>query len=747
MLFSTLTMARTAERNGKAPVNSQLDESRQNTQALLGVIQKLMAAKSREEVLMSALMHICDQFGWAYGSFWQLDAGAQVLRFSLESGSVTPEFSQVTRSASFAKGVGLSGKTWQRMDLMFVEDLGEMVDCCRREPAQRAGVKSGICFPIVVNGEFQGTMDFFATETLTLSENRLDVLRNVGQLVSSSLERILDAEASRDVALNAEALSEVLGKLSTQSTTESAVTTALNTVKETFGWAYGSFWRLDEVAQVLRFSVETGSVTPEFTKVTREASFAKGVGLSGKTWLKNELVFVEDLGEMVDCCRREPAQRAGVKSGICFPIVVDGVFIGTMDFFATETLTLSADRLRILKNVGQLVSSTLERIKRSEAAQEVAQNAEALNQVLGTLASQTDQDEAIIAALSTVKQAFAWAYGSFWRLDEAAQVLRFKVETGSVTPEFTRVTREASFAKGVGLSGKTWQKMELMFVKDLGEMVDCCRREPAQRAGVKSGICFPIVVNGEMRGTMDFFATETLTLSEERLNVLRSVGRLVSSALERIEKAQADKEKAELLIVQAKSIANASETVSNHLQSVSSATEEMSTSVMEIAKNAASAADMSSTAVTLSEESQAHMNMLGKSVQEISKISDLIKSIAAQTNLLALNATIEAASAGEAGRGFTVVANEVKELAKQSTASTETIQKRIEEILRNTQETLASMGQITDLISQMNNINTTIAGAVEEQSAVTNEITKSVSDAAMNSSLVTEDVMKMAGIG
>jgi methyl-accepting chemotaxis protein len=144
--------------------------------------------------------------------------------------------------------------------------------------------------------------------------------------------------------------------------------------------------------------------------------------------------------------------------------------------------------------------------------------------------------EAVSAALESVRGAFGWAYGSYWKLDDAAHVLRFAHESGSVNDEFRRATVEAEFREGTGLAGRAWKGRDLLFVADLGTMTDCVRAPVAQRAGVKSGICFPIMMDGRVLGTMDFFAYETLAPSAERLSALREVGRVVSEAIERIEK-------------------------------------------------------------------------------------------------------------------------------------------------------------------------------------------------------------------
>ena len=120
------------------------------------------------------------------------------------------------------------------------------------------------------------------------------------------------------------------------------------------------------------------------------------------------------------------------------------------------------------------------------------------------------------------------------------------------------------------------------------------------------------------------------------------------------------------------------------------------------------------------------MAKLGESSAEIGNVIKVITSIAQQTNLLALNATIEAARAGEAGKGFAVVANEVKELAKQTAKATEDISRKIEAIQEDTKGAVEAIAQIGKIINQINDIQNTIASAVEEQTATTGEISRNV---------------------
>lgn len=188
-----------------------------------------------------------------------------------------------------------------------------------------------------------------------------------------------------------------------------------------------------------------------------------------------------------------------------------------------------------------------------------------------------------------------------------------------------------------------------------------------------------------------------------------------------------------------------SEEVSKGVQTVATNTEELVASIKEISRSSSEAAGISKEAMKKATETNQTINQLGEASQEIGNVIKVISSIAQQTNLLALNATIEAARAGDAGKGFAVVANEVKELAKQTAKATEEITVKISAIQESSKGAVGAIGSISRVIEQINNISLTIAAAVEEQTATSNEVSRVMQESSGAVEGITHIVRTVAG--
>ena len=497
------------------------------------------------------------------------------------------------------------------------------------------------------------------------------------------------ARSSQDL----QAVTAVVTRLAGATTVTEAVEIALSQVREHFGWEYGSYWTLGEDG-ALRWVQDSGTVNAEFAQVTAHATFIEGVGLSGRAWRARDLVAVSDLGQLTDCVRAPAAQRAGVRAGMCFPLFARGEVVGTMDFFTTSSGKPSEGRLSALRAVGVLVSQTLERLATAQVQYEDARDVAAVSTVIRTLATATDGEQSLDVALSTIREGFGWEYASFWRHEPTRQALVFDRESGDVSDEFRTVTQEATFAEGVGVAGRTWAAKDMLVVPDLAEVRDCVRAPAARRAGVRSGVCLPIVVNGEVVGTMDFFTRRREQLSASRQAALRNTAFLVGQTLERFASRTRLHEASTRLL----------DTISEVEQQVRHAT---------LTSEHGRAAAI---------EAREHMTQLGTSSTQIGDVTTVIQRIAAQTNLLALNATIEAARAGEAGRGFAVVAGEVKELADATARATTEVDDTVLTIQRQVGDVTASLLTIGDAVDKVRATQDEIERVIAVQSAATRSI-------------------------
>jgi methyl-accepting chemotaxis protein len=242
---------------------------------------------------------------------------------------------------------------------------------------------------------------------------------------------------------------------------------------------------------------------------------------------------------------------------------------------------------------------------------------------------------------------------------------------------------------------------------------------------------------GRMNGSLN---TALERLGDAMSDIGLNVHTLASSSEELAAVAATVNNSAERSSGQAQAASSAAEQISVNIATIAAGSEQIGASISEIARSTSNAADVAASAVHSTAEAGRIVHQLGTSSAEIDHVVKLITSIAEQTNLLALNATIEAARAGEAGKGFAVVAAEVKDLAQETARATEDISTRVSAIQSDSTAAVSAIEAISEVIQQINDTQTAIAAAVEEQTATTAEMSRNVSEVAAGSAEISANV-------
>jgi putative methionine-R-sulfoxide reductase with GAF domain len=495
--------------------------------------------------------------------------------------------------------------------------------------------------------------------------------------------------AATPVPRDVESLEDLIRALESAQDEAATWRITVDTTVRSNNFCYGACW-LPESGNRLHIAYETGPLVPDLQPVLNDRPVPMDAGLVGRAHQSRKPVYVDSVVGDKQCLRCAAAAKAGAVAAVVIPVMRGTAPIAVLEYYAPHMLYVDGPRSEKWSTIARIAEQArASRVATAELCQ-VADDRLAVTTVVTGLGGSRDSDTAIRSALDSVRTAFAWEYGSYWEISEHDNLLHFKIESGSAGEEFRKVTLASTFAEGVGLSGRAWRARDLVFVQDLADLSDCVRAPAAGRAGVKSGVCFPIILGGRVVGTMDFFTTDQIELSDSRASALRNVQQLVSQRLD---------------------ILRGQETAARNSR-------ELLDSVSRLRAASQDATGVAEEAVSRATTMTADVNALGQASAAIGDVIKIISSIADQTNLLALNATIEAARAGDVGKGFAVVAGEVKDLARETAEATQKVADQIAGIQSSANSVSAGIHTTSETIGQMDAVQTRINNILEEQAAM-----------------------------
>jgi putative methionine-R-sulfoxide reductase with GAF domain len=498
--------------------------------------------------------------------------------------------------------------------------------------------------------------------------------------------RPVDDLASRPVPRDVESLEKLIMDLDKATDEASAWRITVDSTVASHSFSYGAVWLPDGQGNV-SVGYETGTIIDRMRPAVAGRPISAEAGLVGRALRSGKPVYVGSMDDCGDCQRCQAAGRAGMKAALVTPVVRNSQAVAVLEYFSAEPLYVDGPRSEKWASIARIAEQARFTALAAAELRQIANDRLAVTDVVAALGQAHDSASVLRTALDSLRTAFDWAYGSYWEIDDAQNVLRFKIESGSAGEEFRKVTLAATFAEGVGLSGRAWRAKDLVFVRDVGELTDCVRAPAAQQAGVRSGVCFPILSHGRIIGTMDFFSTEFIDLADSRASALRNVQQLVSQRLDIVRAAETSAENSRTLLDTVERLRTASDDATRVAQ------------------------DAVSRASDMTQEVEA----LGQASTAIGDVIKIISSIADQTNLLALNATIEAARAGEVGRGFAVVAGEVKDLARETAEATQRVAEQITGIQTSARTVSSGILTTSETIGRMDAVQARMNEVLEEQ--------------------------------
>lgn len=490
----------------------------------------------------------------------------------------------------------------------------------------------------------------------------------------------------------------------------------------------------------------------EFERLTREMRFRGTDGLQGKVRCTDQPLLVEDLSKQPDFRRG----GHGLKQAALIPLrLSETQGTAVLEFFAHE----SGLELTKAIQAGEVLKIVLQRELLQDDLEEREAGLLTTTRLQERLARASTVEESVLAGLEAIREGFGWSFGAYWEVDEASQTLQPVVFSGRVNAEFEQQTRESRFGRSVGLPGLCWERQEFVLVSDIADLKSFPRLASAKKGGLKSAVVFPVFDHrNRFRAVMEFFLEGELKLSPFRQQTLKLAANLLAgelrlrSLMESARKSSASVNDASERMVEVTrdllamaqvteaEAAHSAEEIDQLVPSMLQSFTEFQATVAGVSRNSQAASALTNRALENAEQVCAASDALSQASRQIEAIVKLISSVAQQTNLLALNATIEAARAGGVGRGFSVVAAEVKALARETSQATDRITVSIGSIREQISQVASGVNGLRNAIEALDEIQRPLGLVIDQQNAAAEVLRSQLSQSSERTASIAKEI-------
>jgi methyl-accepting chemotaxis protein len=467
--------------NGNSEPTATSLASDHDSRLMIETLTAIADAATFDDLAQAVIDSIRHQNGWVYGSYWRLDAGSATLGFAFESGEVDADFQRTCQTARFHEGEGLNGRAWKRREVVAVDDLAQLPDCSRSAAARRSGLRAAVSVPVDDGAGFYGTMDFFVRGLDEITPIRIEVLRVLGRIVADKM---------------------------------------------------GQFARQAELARMQRM-IENAPLNMMYTDLDLRIQYMNPASKRTIKRLEPHLPIKADqmIGSSIDVFHKRPErQRALLADPKNLPHEAQ-IRVGP------EHVNLLVSALFDPRGayVGPMLTWDIitEKVQSEEHARAMAADTAAVNHLLMAMSKSSGECEVVMAALEAIREAFGYQYGAAWVVDESTGALRLAAEVGTASEEIRRAAAQRRLREGEDLPGEAWRSRDLVAAEELARLAGDQRAAALVRAGFAGAVCLPVSVNGSLAAALELYSNAGGKLSDHRLETLRSIGRLVATAVER----------------------------------------------------------------------------------------------------------------------------------------------------------------------------------------------------------------------